>query len=103
MVHICENDMIQLKDIFQIVAAWLQFSTDEYSVHYVATACRPVTCVGHPNDNLHNSTLSVHSALFPCHILSLGQVGILAYSIHPISIRIGFEIDNLNAEFAIHS
>ena len=43
----------------------------------LATACRPVTCVGHPNDNLHNSTLSVHSALFPCHILSLGQVGIL--------------------------
>ena len=77
MAHVCENDMIQLKDIFQIVAAWLQFSTDEYSVHYVATACRPVTCVGHPNDNLHNSTLSVHSALFPCHILSLGQVGIL--------------------------
>ena len=30
MAHICENDMIQLKDMFQIVATWLQFSTEEY-------------------------------------------------------------------------
>ena len=30
MAHICENDMIQIKDMFQIVAAWLQFSTEEY-------------------------------------------------------------------------
>ena len=29
MAHICENDMIQLKDMFQIVAMWLQFSTEE--------------------------------------------------------------------------
>ena len=29
MAHICENDMIQLKDMFQIVATWLQFSTEE--------------------------------------------------------------------------
>ena len=31
MAHICENDMIQLKDMFQIVATWLQFSTEEYT------------------------------------------------------------------------
>ena len=31
MVHICENDMIQLKDMFQIVATWLQFSTEEHA------------------------------------------------------------------------
>ena len=31
MAHICENDMIQIKDMFQIVATWLQFSTEEYS------------------------------------------------------------------------
>ena len=30
MAHICENDMIQLKDMFQIVATWLQLSTEEY-------------------------------------------------------------------------
>ena len=30
MAHICENDMIQIKDMFQIVATWLQFSTEEY-------------------------------------------------------------------------
>ena len=30
MAHICENDMIQLKDMFQIEATWLQFSTEEY-------------------------------------------------------------------------
>ena len=30
MGHICENDMIQIKDMFQIVATWLQFSTKEY-------------------------------------------------------------------------
>ena len=30
MGHICENDMIQIKDMFQIVAIWLQFSTEEY-------------------------------------------------------------------------
>ena len=29
MAHICENDMIQIKDMFQIVATWLQFSTEE--------------------------------------------------------------------------
>ena len=26
----CENGMIQIKDKFQIVAKWLQFSTEEY-------------------------------------------------------------------------
>ena len=30
MAHICENDMIQIKDMFKIEAAWLQFSTEEY-------------------------------------------------------------------------
>ena len=30
LAHICENDMIQIKDMFQIVATWLQFSTEEY-------------------------------------------------------------------------
>ena len=30
MAHICENDMIQIKDMFQKVATWLQFSTEEY-------------------------------------------------------------------------
>ena len=29
MAHICENDMIQIKDMFQIVATWLQLSTEE--------------------------------------------------------------------------
>ena len=29
MAHICENDMIQIKDMFQIVATWLLFSTEE--------------------------------------------------------------------------
>ena len=33
MAHFSENDMIQLKDMFQIVATWLQFSTEEYT-HY---------------------------------------------------------------------
>ena len=31
MAHICENDMIQVKDMFQIVATWLQLSTEEYA------------------------------------------------------------------------
>ena len=30
MAHICKNDMLQIKDMFQIVAMWLQFSTEEY-------------------------------------------------------------------------
>ena len=30
MAHICENDMIQIKDMFQIVATWLQLSMEEY-------------------------------------------------------------------------
>ena len=30
MAHLCENDKIQIKDMFQIVATWLQFSTEEY-------------------------------------------------------------------------
>ena len=29
MAHICKNDTLQLKDMFQIVATWLQFSTEE--------------------------------------------------------------------------
>ena len=29
MGHICKNDMIQIKDMFQIVATRLQFSTEE--------------------------------------------------------------------------
>ena len=32
MAHICKNDTIQIKDMFQIVAAWLQFSTEEYLI-----------------------------------------------------------------------
>ena len=32
MAHVCKNDMIQIKDMFQIVATWLQFSTEEYAV-----------------------------------------------------------------------
>ena len=35
MAHICENDMIQIKDMFQIVATWLQFSTEEYLLRVV--------------------------------------------------------------------
>ena len=35
MAHICENDMIQLKDMFPIVAMWLQFSTEEYIIYQV--------------------------------------------------------------------
>ena len=31
MAHISENEMTQLKDMFQIVATWLQFSTEEYT------------------------------------------------------------------------
>ena len=30
IAHICQNDMFQLKDMFQIVAMWLQYSTEEY-------------------------------------------------------------------------
>ena len=30
MAHVCEYDNIQLKDMFQIVAMWLQFSTEGY-------------------------------------------------------------------------
>ena len=37
MAHICENDMIQLKDMFQIVATWLQLSTEEYTNCYITT------------------------------------------------------------------
>ena len=32
MAHICKNDMLQIKDTFQIVATWLQFSTKEYAL-----------------------------------------------------------------------
>ena len=35
MTHICENDMIQLQDMFQIVATWLPFSTEDYLSHDV--------------------------------------------------------------------
>ena len=31
MAHISENEMTQLKDMFQIVATWLQYSTEEYT------------------------------------------------------------------------
>ena len=41
MAHICENDMIQIKDMFQIVATWLQFSTEEYlgTPHTIGDYC----------------------------------------------------------------
>ena len=29
--HICEKDTLHIKDMFQIVATWLQFSTEEYA------------------------------------------------------------------------
>ena len=32
MAHICENNMIQIKHMFQIVATGLLFSTEEYTV-----------------------------------------------------------------------
>ena len=31
MAHICWKGTIQIKDMFQIVATWLQFSTKEYA------------------------------------------------------------------------
>ena len=39
MAHICKNDMLQIKDMFQIVATWLQFSTEEYSPQSEFTCC----------------------------------------------------------------
>ena len=30
MAHVCENDVIQIKYMFQVVAMWLPFSTEEY-------------------------------------------------------------------------
>ena len=33
MAHICWKGTIQIKDMFQIVATWLQFSTEEYIVN----------------------------------------------------------------------
>ena len=30
MAHICTNDKLQIKDMFQMVASWLQFSTKGY-------------------------------------------------------------------------
>ena len=43
MAHICENDMIQLKDMFQIVATWLQFSTEEYACYmHPSLATKPL-------------------------------------------------------------
>ena len=35
MAHICENGMIQIKDMFQIQATWLQIGTEEYSGRYL--------------------------------------------------------------------
>ena len=31
MARICKNDMIEIKDMFQLVAIGLHFSTEEYS------------------------------------------------------------------------
>ena len=39
MANLCENDMIQIKDMFQIVATWLQFSTEEYIIYQVEWPC----------------------------------------------------------------
>ena len=37
MAHICEYDMIQIDDMFQIVAMWLQFSIEEFcSIHLIS-------------------------------------------------------------------
>ena len=36
MPHICEDDMIQIKDMVQIVATGLQFSTEEKISGFVA-------------------------------------------------------------------
>ena len=48
MAHICENDMIQLKDMFQLVVMWLQFSTEERvsSWNYLNTSsrCKVINC-----------------------------------------------------------
>ena len=40
MAHICKNDMLQIKDMFQIVAMWLQFSTEEYVKRNTSTFSR---------------------------------------------------------------
>ena len=45
MAHICENDMIQIKDMFQIVATWLQLSTEEYLCMFWAAQTRFEMCV----------------------------------------------------------
>ena len=38
MAHVCENDMIQLKDMSQIVATWLQFSTESRVIYDLTLA-----------------------------------------------------------------
>ena len=49
MAHICENDMIQIKDMFQIVAMWLQFSMEEYLRSIGGTINH--FCLGAPRQN----------------------------------------------------
>ena len=32
LIFVKKNNMIQIKDMFQIIAMWLQFSTEEYAI-----------------------------------------------------------------------
>ena len=43
-VYICENDMAPMKDMFQIVATWLQFSSEEYSYSKVSNYTKLEDC-----------------------------------------------------------
>ena len=46
-----ENYMIQIKDMFQIVAMWLQFSTEEYK--YVGINKAQRRCLWEAQEALH--------------------------------------------------
>ena len=47
MAHICQNDMIQIKDMFQILVTWLQFSTEEYLVGLINSVKFAIYSINH--------------------------------------------------------
>ena len=51
VAHTCNNDTIQIKDMFQIVAMWLQFSTEEYK--YVGINKAQRRCLWEAQEALH--------------------------------------------------
>ena len=104
MAHFCANGMIQIKDMFQIVATWLQFST-EGNMFCIHDLHRLTVLLWYKNCQLLNSLSSDNALgqiffLVPWVISIIGGVGNECYSLRNVPF---FHVNNFSKKCQIIS